>query len=263
MPPRLEDPRLNSPAWLREKYHDEGLSQREIADIVGCSKRPVNNRMEEYGIEKRPAHHLPNTLDEPFSDEFVAILDGELLGDGCLYPRYENSQGAVYQHGTAKSAYLDWLTNLFESEGFSTQRGEHMKREDREGWNDTMNYKMWTLNYTSLLDEYQRWYPNGEKRVPDDIEISPLTLRHWYIGDGSYSVRDCGFEEIKLCTYGFTDSGRTRLVRELESAGIQTNVQGSGVLYVTADSRERFFEYMAPPPGELEDVYGYKWGDRT
>lgn len=44
------DRRVEDSEWLRQKYHKEGLTQREIADIVGCAHKTISNRMREFGI---------------------------------------------------------------------------------------------------------------------------------------------------------------------------------------------------------------------
>lgn len=41
------------PDWLEEKYHGEGLTQREIADRCGISPRTIRTYMTRFGIETR------------------------------------------------------------------------------------------------------------------------------------------------------------------------------------------------------------------
>jgi hypothetical protein len=42
---------------LRELYHDQGLSMKEVGERLGCTAPTVQKWMEEHGIEKRaPAH---------------------------------------------------------------------------------------------------------------------------------------------------------------------------------------------------------------
>lgn len=39
--------------WLDKKYNKEGLSYREIGDILGCSTTTVGNHMQKYDIHKK------------------------------------------------------------------------------------------------------------------------------------------------------------------------------------------------------------------
>jgi len=41
-----------------------------------------------------------------------------------------------------------------------------------------------TLNYWELVEVRHQWYPGGQKIVPKDIRLTPLTLNHWFCGDG-------------------------------------------------------------------------------
>lgn len=41
----------------------------------------------------------------------------------------------------------------------------------------------------SLTPIYRRWYPNGKKHVPEDLVLTPLTVAHWFCGDGTSSYR--------------------------------------------------------------------------
>lgn len=45
--------RYRDPEWLREKYHGDGLTQREIAEDCGVSPRTIRKYMTEFGIETR------------------------------------------------------------------------------------------------------------------------------------------------------------------------------------------------------------------
>lgn len=47
-------PLLDDPSWLRARYHDDGWTQRRIADELGCSRVAVANAMKRLGIEARP-----------------------------------------------------------------------------------------------------------------------------------------------------------------------------------------------------------------
>ena len=41
------------PEWLREKYHGEGMSLQEMADVVGRTPPTISKQMEKHGIPRR------------------------------------------------------------------------------------------------------------------------------------------------------------------------------------------------------------------
>lgn len=47
----MSDPDYRDPAVLEELYHDRGMTQKEIADELGCSGPTVSIQMKRHGIE--------------------------------------------------------------------------------------------------------------------------------------------------------------------------------------------------------------------
>lgn len=48
-----QGPVHRDPEWLREQYHDKGLTQTEVADLAGVSQPAVYQQLRKYGIETR------------------------------------------------------------------------------------------------------------------------------------------------------------------------------------------------------------------
>lgn len=46
---------------LRELYHEQGLSLRQIADELDCHYTTVHQYMDEHGIDRRDANHHPES----------------------------------------------------------------------------------------------------------------------------------------------------------------------------------------------------------
>ena len=44
--------RYQNPDWLERKYWEEGLTQREMAEICGVSPTTIRTYMKEFGIER-------------------------------------------------------------------------------------------------------------------------------------------------------------------------------------------------------------------
>lgn len=50
---RIKYPMLSNKEWLEKKYHREGLSHSDIAEIVGCSSQLIINAFKEQGVKSR------------------------------------------------------------------------------------------------------------------------------------------------------------------------------------------------------------------
>jgi hypothetical protein len=48
-----------------------------------------------------------------------------------------------------------------------------------------------------------KWYPEGKKIVPGDIELTPECVANWYLGDGSITQSKKKYFAIRLHTNGF------------------------------------------------------------
>lgn len=79
----VEYPRINKRDWLKEKYHNEGLLPIEIAELVGCSRHTVHDKLSEFNIERRSREE---TVTKQFkkgrvSKEFEADTVEETAGE--------------------------------------------------------------------------------------------------------------------------------------------------------------------------------------
>jgi hypothetical protein len=93
---KIEHPLLE-PDALYEAYHQIGLSQRELAEFIGCSQRTVSVRMGEYDIPTRP-----RTLHREYTeDELLEWIDVFYLQFGVA-PTTEDMRGWP---GPAPSTY--------------------------------------------------------------------------------------------------------------------------------------------------------------
>jgi len=62
-------------AWLRDKYHGEGLNLADIAELCGVTQPTVSHRMEELGIDRRS----PGGNDTP-----EVLADGDRLRQALI-----------------------------------------------------------------------------------------------------------------------------------------------------------------------------------
>lgn len=149
------------------------------------------------------------------SDALLELIDGLLLGDGSLEGNQKSARLVLNQ--TAR--HRPWINQVRDAlvaagfrvavgttrAGTTTIRGKHYRR--------TAGLSLRTSYDASLGKQRARWYPRGVKRVPQDIRLSPVSIAHWYFGDGTVG---CKGYHAKFCTDGFTRRDVRALVRALK-----------------------------------------------
>ena len=83
-----------------------------------------------------------------------------------------------------------------------------------------------TMLFTKFYEEFllfkKRWYPNGTKIVPKDIEFTPQTLANWHMGDGEY---DPSTGRVAFSVNSFTTSDVEFIVDSLsEILGVSPKI---------------------------------------
>lgn len=250
--------------WLKRAYMEEGRSLVEIARKQGVSVGTIQYWMNRHRLSARThseANHLAQGNLLRLSPYATYFLDDELLGDGSL--SRTSTYSSYYSHNSKHKGYLEWLGLQLQSMGIEPleriQRVPSGFREDRFG------YRLKTKSYDGLKALRDRWYNSGSKTVPNDIEVSPVTVRQWYIGDGSL-VEQRGRHHLTLHTLGFTFEDTELLIHKLADVGIECtletvrrNGRSYPKIYVRMRSLKDFFAYIGPCPPEISHIYGYKW----
>jgi len=168
--------------------------------------------------------------------------------------------------------YLEHLSdNVFPIVGhdvfLSKTAEESAKRHRNTGFNpeaDTEDYSdlyQFKLMPHPELQQYREWYSSGSKVFPEDIELTPTTLKQYYVGDGDFYSKDY-IAKIVLSNErdnrekimdmfkraGFNDFSWSRVEMpgdRKDDARIRFGVEGT----------KNFFDYVGgAPPG-----FEYRW----
>ena len=186
------------------------------------------------------------------SKEAKEWIDGELLGDGCLQSQRRYS--ANFHYGSKYPEYIQYISDTLNSFGIE-QAGKIRERYYKNMNCYTYNYK--SRCYEELLSIKKRWYPEGRKIVPKDIKLTPLTLRQFYIGDGSLICPKDSKPYIVLHTCGFIVFDVNWLVNELNRLGFKTTRwNASNTIHISTYSTKDFLDYIGNCPVRC---YSYKW----
>ncbi|GAI18274.1 unnamed protein product, partial [marine sediment metagenome] len=171
---------------LNSLIHGNGYSEQHIADIFGCSRTPIRNMIKKYGITS--SSRGPNVTDFTFNDRQNEIFEGCMLGDGALTWAINN---CYFRNTDKHKEYLIWLQKQLGVEHIS-----HIRPYYLDGFFD-YRYELKTRVIPIIREQHIRWYPydsrwgtnqnRNNKIIPKDIELSPIRLLFWYIGDGGYT----------------------------------------------------------------------------
>lgn len=241
--------------FLDAQYWGGSMSSIEIAKMCNCNKRNILYQMQKTGIGRRARQDQPNYVN--ITRELEEMLEGELLGDGNLI---KHGRGARYQHSNKYPFYIGWLFNKFMNCGIGWNEKVYSANTP---WGTVYMGRTWT--YRDLVKLQERFYPNGKKIVPTDIELTPTILKHWYIGDGCFYTRKRGNyheKSITMATNGFTYDEVEFLTDELNKLGIKANLnhsQGYTIVVYKKSAIQKFFNYIGDCPEEIKQIYGYKF----
>jgi len=181
----------------------------------------------------------------PPTDRKMEIINGALLSDGSI----ENSKKSNYHfcetHCLADKEYVEWMSAELGdwvssiNDGFSNYNGKKYLKSRLA----CHNHVMWN-------ELRQKWYPNGIKIVPKDLQLTPLTLACWHCGDGT---NDPKTGVIELLTCGFTLDDVEFLRAELYKLDIDTTIKFDRrfkkpypIIYVRSISYLPFMELVKP-----------------
>ncbi len=145
---------------------------------------------------------------EKLSDLQNELIDGAMLGDGCIYvpknatnltnPRF------VCQRNINDLEYLKFQENILHN--ICSDKAIHIsksydKRHDK--------YYEWcrlnTRNSELLRYQYERWYKNRIKTIPDDLVLTKFNIAIWFADDGT--VYHPGKQENKNLKFSFATHG--------------------------------------------------------
>jgi hypothetical protein len=172
------------------------------------------------------------------------ILIGLLLGDGHLERQGSAASARLkIEHSVAQSAYVDWKFHEWR-EWVRTPPRRRVRR-NRIG-TTSMNVGFSTLSHIELEWFRSRFYENRRKVVPEDLELSALSMAVWFMDDGSRKSNQC--RGLYLNTQSFTEL-EVELLRSVmrRDVGVETSVrkQRDGLqIYIPSSSVTELIVYM-------------------
>lgn len=242
--------------WLYKKYWKEKLNPSEICKICDVSRSTIFRWLQKFDISRERSYIIPRHCN--LDDQILEWIDGELLGDGCL--QLISPHLGKFAYTSRYLEYCEYISDTLDSFGIY-QAGKIAKNRNTSHFNkNTLNryyYRYQSLGYPELLDLYRKWYPKGIKIIPEDMKLTPLVCRQWYLGDGSLDFGNSRHAHIKLATYNFHQNDIERLVEQFKNLGFETKrYSSSNCISISSNSTKDFFNYVGKCPIQC---YQYKW----
>lgn len=243
-----EDADYRDPAYLKQRYWENGLTSGEIAEECDVNPDTILKWLKKTGVGTRDRNERRRNWIDP-SDELVESIEGLLLGDGYMGVGSEGG-GAYFQEVDTDKEYIEWLKPHLSDLGLEGCIDQTHPDRENPYWRFTSSKVM------DLRPVWDKWYGDDGKRIPDGIEITPTKMLFWYLGDGWLSESH-GEPTVGIAVVTLSD-GLSQVVRQLNDAGITCSKFSQG-LRIWSESHEDFFEYIAQSPIEPPGCYSYKF----
>lgn len=176
-----------------------------------------------------------------FTEEQRSIINGALLGDGCLYTAWKGTARNYRfskMHSVKQKEYIDWTYNKLKPFVLTPPKL----------YKPTQAFKVQTISHPELTALYEQFYKSGKKMLPKhfcDIVADPLSLAVWFMDDGNRKMNNGKLVGYYLNTQSFPLSDHVRMVnifRELYDihAIIERNKQWYRIALFREPSRDLF-----------------------
>jgi len=172
------------------------------------------------------------------------IIKGLVMSDASVERGGENPSMEIQ---TVTKEFARWIDSELGS--LSSGVKERPAASNRpESKNEIVAVRLWS---NPNLRKYSEWYSSGEKRFPEDIDLSPLTVKVWYCGDGHLGWS--GHYTTKASPgFGVTnESDRLEfLSQKFREVGFNTRTEERGIVVIDRDEIADFFDWLGKPlPG--------------
>lgn len=270
-------PLLDDRAWLYQKYIVEQRSASEIATIVGAkSSNSVRLALLRQRIEIRGRREAQTIGREEDSFSINSeVLVGCLLGDASLFiwDKQSSTSCPYFSKKNKHKEHLEYIAKLLFKKDVSNRIKEvleHLVYKNQK--KEYLCYYLTSLTHDELKPWYKSWYPESsgyKKVIPNNIEITPTVLLHWFLDDGCCTRQkrsDLKQDLLKvvLSSESFSPFDQNRLLTllnknfNLQGSLISTGENGKDkrIAFLRQEDVARFFEIIGPCPIKC---FEYKW----
>ena len=196
-------PRLDLPIDEITKYYTKyNMTTQQIANKYNCNRKCIEDRLKNNNV-KINNHQKKYTFyyNQSLSDRQKEIIKGSLIGDGAVHRATNGNKNCKFYetHSRKQYEYLNW--KFLELKNFIPDNAlEKISPKKHNSLSNDYKYRLKTILHHELNYFRDYFYPNNFKIIPNDIEITPLSLAVWYFDDGDIHKNN---GRIRLHTEGF------------------------------------------------------------
>ena len=242
---------------IDEYINGKSLSElgKELSYNIATIRRfLINNNIKIRDVKESVSKfHKQSTL--VFDDYFRSNVIGWILGDGGLrIPKA--GINPKFHYTDKKKDHIDYICSILTKYNIhyniSFNKNSECYNIDSEARPEFHEFYNLFYGYEGL-DEHNRKY-----KILPDINLNPIILRNWYIGDGSSSNQGKignhrGFIGCKFENPYITDQFKNLFGNDFKLYSLNT---GMYQYYFTNNGLKKLLEYIGECPVES---YKYKW----
>lgn len=154
---------------------------QEAANRLGCHIATVKRAINRLGIKirKKTGSNYRITRHWPahFTSEQNQVLTACLLGDGMITKTHPSFR---VKQSLEQAEYIQYLHEFFRP--YTTPMLYYEEFIYRGSVCKSVTCGSYTEN--RFVELRSKWYPDGMKIVPKDIDLTPLGCAHWFVQDG-------------------------------------------------------------------------------
>lgn len=194
-------------------------------------------------------------------EELQEMLEGLLMGDAFV--QRDKGKNAKFSVEMINKDFLEWVAgemgdacSLMKRKNTAEELYEKNNRRydnvSKENYNDIYTLRSRSVEF---FNRYYDWYESGEKRYPEDTELTPLMLNMWYCCDGSLVEHGKNPNPVIYCSNEYDRKEFIEGLFDPLDPTPSVHGGGGGVIQFKRGETSDFFNYIGEsPPG-----YEYKW----
>lgn len=210
-----------------------------------CSHKCALNFRRKNGLLNKP---VPKG-DREFvlNERIISYIDGLLAGDGCIQKSSKHAKNYRYTQSFALR-YKEWAEQIVFTLASWDIKATLQERKiyDKRTKKTYDQVILQTLCYKTFAIFRSRWYSDGKKQIPDDIQTSYDFFKNWYLSDG------CLTNRISFAVHCFDQKSVDKLMKVMKNVGYHPFYYSNCINLCRKREINRFLSKLKYIPGCFE-----------